>query len=253
MIVAAIQMKEAKPPGIAILNCSICYDTQVDSLLYRYGHMCTCFKCALECPICEAPIVDVVTCESNVLMRVGEGWPAEAGELRDREMVLKTQISTLVDKNKEMSQAETEAEEEGRTVTEAHIQHNVSSWTGIPVEKVSTEESNRLLKVEETLHTRIIGQDEAVKAIRRAIPSLFGEPRVNYTLNHIFSGCNRFLLRLPDQVLSLTGAFMHAVDVRREGGWIRELTSLVQKQFKFTESSVELYAESQQQGLCAIT
>ncbi|KAI7727618.1 hypothetical protein M8C21_021189, partial [Ambrosia artemisiifolia] len=71
--------------------------------------------------------------------------------------------------NKEMSKAETEAGEEGPTVTEADIQHIVSSWTGIPVEKVSTDESDRLLKMEETLHTRIIGQDEAVKAISRAI------------------------------------------------------------------------------------
>ncbi|PWA67393.1 CLPC-like protein [Artemisia annua] len=93
----------------------------------------------------------------------------QAGELRDREMDLKTQISALVDKNKEMSKAETEAGEEGPTVTEADIQHIVSSWTGIPVEKVSTDESDRLLKMEETLHTRIVGQDEAVKAISRAI------------------------------------------------------------------------------------
>ncbi|KAL0429665.1 UNVERIFIED_CONTAM: ATP-dependent Clp protease ATP-binding subunit ClpACD4B, chloroplastic [Sesamum radiatum] len=47
--------------------------------------------------------------------------------------------------------------------------HIVSSWTGIPVEKVSTDESDRLLKMEETLHRRVIGQDEAVKAISRAI------------------------------------------------------------------------------------
>ncbi|KAG5568625.1 hypothetical protein H5410_064355 [Solanum commersonii] len=57
----------------------------------------------------------------------------------------------------------------GPLVTEADIQHIVSSWTGIPVEKVSTDESDRLLKMEETLHTRVIGQDEAVKAISRAI------------------------------------------------------------------------------------
>ncbi|KAL8201560.1 hypothetical protein R6Q57_010707 [Mikania cordata] len=63
----AIQRKERKPSGNVKHNCSICYDTQVDSLLYRCGHMCTCFKCALElqrtseqCPVCEAPIVDVV-------------------------------------------------------------------------------------------------------------------------------------------------------------------------------------------------
>lgn len=48
-------------------NCCICYEGQVDSLLYRCGHMCTCFRCAHEllwgtgkCPICETPIIDVV-------------------------------------------------------------------------------------------------------------------------------------------------------------------------------------------------
>ncbi|XP_064968076.1 chaperone protein ClpC1, chloroplastic [Musa acuminata AAA Group] len=93
----------------------------------------------------------------------------KAGELRDREMELKAQISALIDKGKEMSQAESEAGDSGPTVTEADIQHIVSSWTGIPVEKVSSDESDRLLKMEETLHKRVIGQDEAVKAISRAI------------------------------------------------------------------------------------
>ncbi|KHN31263.1 Chaperone protein ClpC, chloroplastic [Glycine soja] len=93
----------------------------------------------------------------------------KAGELRDREMDLKAQISTLVEKGKEMSKAESEAGDASPVVTEADIQHIVSSWTGIPVEKVSTDESDRLLKMEETLHKRVIGQDEAVKAISRAI------------------------------------------------------------------------------------
>ncbi|KVH98191.1 AAA+ ATPase domain-containing protein [Cynara cardunculus var. scolymus] len=108
-----------------------------------------------------------ITKEKNEAVR-GQDFE-KAGELRDREMDLKTQISALVDKNKEMSKAETEAGEEGPTVTEVDIQHIVSSWTGIPVEKVSTDESDRLLKMEETLHTRVVGQDEAVKAISRAI------------------------------------------------------------------------------------
>ncbi|CAN0906104.1 Chaperone protein ClpC, chloroplastic [Linum grandiflorum] len=93
----------------------------------------------------------------------------KAGELRDREMDLRAQITAIVEKGKEMSKAETEAGEEGPTVTEADIQHIVSAWTGIPVDKVSSDESDRLLKMEETLHSRVIGQDEAVEAISRAI------------------------------------------------------------------------------------
>jgi ATP-dependent Clp protease ATP-binding subunit ClpC len=45
----------------------------------------------------------------------------------------------------------------------------VSSWTGIPVQRLKTEESERLLKLEEELHQRVVGQDEAVQAVARAI------------------------------------------------------------------------------------
>ncbi|KAG4983784.1 hypothetical protein JHK87_028533 [Glycine soja] len=93
----------------------------------------------------------------------------KAGELRDREMDLKAHVSALIAKGKEMSKAESEAGDEGPMVTEVDIQHIVCSWTGVPLEKVSTDESDRLLKMEETLHKRVIGQDEAVKAISRAI------------------------------------------------------------------------------------
>ncbi|CAK7336813.1 unnamed protein product [Dovyalis caffra] len=93
----------------------------------------------------------------------------KAGELRDREMDLRAQIAAIVEKGKEMSKAETEAGDVGPIVNESDIQHIVSAWTGIPVEKVSTDESDRLLKMEDTLHKRVIGQDEAVKAISRAI------------------------------------------------------------------------------------
>ncbi|KAJ4850161.1 ATP-dependent Clp protease ATP-binding subunit ClpA cd4b, chloroplastic [Turnera subulata] len=93
----------------------------------------------------------------------------KAGELRDREMDLRAQINAIIDKGKELSKAETETADVGPLVTESDIQHIVSSWTGIPVEKVSSDESDRLLKMEETLHKRVIGQDEAVEAISRAI------------------------------------------------------------------------------------
>ncbi|CAM8915985.1 unnamed protein product [Rhodiola kirilowii] len=108
-----------------------------------------------------------ITKEKNEAVR-GQDFE-KAGELRDREMDLKAQITALIDKGKEMSKAETEAGDVGPIVTEVDIQHIVSSWTGIPVDKVSTDESERLLKMEDTLHKRIIGQDEAVKAISRAI------------------------------------------------------------------------------------
>lgn len=54
-------------------------------------------------------------------------------------------------------------------VTKEDICRVVSSWTGVPVHDVSTDETNKLLKMEESLHRRIIGQDEAVSAVSRAI------------------------------------------------------------------------------------
>jgi ATP-dependent Clp protease ATP-binding subunit ClpC len=56
-----------------------------------------------------------------------------------------------------------------REVTESDIAEIVSSWTGVPVKKLAQEESERLLKMEEILHERVIGQDEAVTAVSRAI------------------------------------------------------------------------------------
>ena len=54
-------------------------------------------------------------------------------------------------------------------VDEEEIADVVTGWTGIPVKKLQSEESGRLMNMEETLHNRIIGQDEAVKSISRAI------------------------------------------------------------------------------------
>merc|ERR1712187_1022001 len=66
----------------------------------------------------------------------------------------------------------------------------VSCWTGIPVEKVSSEETERLVKMEEILHGRVIGQEEAIvatsRAIRRARVGLKNPNRP--TASFIFSG-----------------------------------------------------------------
>ena len=54
-------------------------------------------------------------------------------------------------------------------VTPQDIANIVSTWTGIPVVQLTEEESERLLKLEEVLHQRIVGQDEAVTAVAKAI------------------------------------------------------------------------------------
>ncbi len=55
------------------------------------------------------------------------------------------------------------------SVTEKEIAEIVSSWTGVPVAQLTEEESARLLKMEDELHSRIVGQDEAVTAVSKAI------------------------------------------------------------------------------------
>eukprot|EP00245_Coleochaete_scutata_P014624 TRINITY_DN629_c1_g2_i1.p1 TRINITY_DN629_c1_g2~~TRINITY_DN629_c1_g2_i1.p1 ORF type:complete len:950 (+),score=219.05 TRINITY_DN629_c1_g2_i1:149-2998(+) len=94
----------------------------------------------------------------------------KAGEIRDREMELRSQIAGIISKAKEMNAAEMESgSDAGPIVDESNIAQIVSMWTGIPVEKVSADESDRLMKMEDTLHQRLVGQEEAVKAISRAI------------------------------------------------------------------------------------
>ena len=89
-----------------------------------------------------------------------------AAELRDRELNLNQDLDNL----KEEWQ---EDRARGRsTVTEEDIAEVVSMWTGIPVTRLAAEETERLISMEEDLHKRIIGQDEAIvnisKAVRRA-------------------------------------------------------------------------------------
>jgi ATP-dependent Clp protease ATP-binding subunit ClpC len=111
----------------------------------------------------------------------------KAGELRDKEVELRDQIrSILQNRNEEKPAAESSeasadspvavaeapaaaVSESGPMVTEEDIAQIVASWTGVPVQKLTESESAKLLNMEETLHQRLIGQDEAVKAVSRAI------------------------------------------------------------------------------------
>ena len=88
-----------------------------------------------------------------------------AGELRDREMEIRQQIRAIAAAKKAEDSSRTELPE----VTEEDVAQVVSAWTGVPVAKLTESESEKLLHMEETLHQRIVGQDEAVRAISRAI------------------------------------------------------------------------------------
>lgn len=89
----------------------------------------------------------------------------KAGELRDREMEIKSEIKAIA-QNKKSSD---DNKDDSPKVTEEDIAHIVASWTGVPVSKLTESESEKLLHMEDTLHQRLIGQDEAVRAISRAI------------------------------------------------------------------------------------
>ena len=62
-----------------------------------------------------------------------------------------------------------EAEKTRAVVTREHVAAVLSNWTGIPVTRLSESERSRLLSLEDTLHERIVGQDEAVRAVARAV------------------------------------------------------------------------------------
>ncbi|NPV74167.1 MAG: ATP-dependent Clp protease ATP-binding subunit [Pelotomaculum sp.] len=87
----------------------------------------------------------------------------KAAELRDQEQKVRAELESLRESWKQR-QGGTEL-----VVDEEDIAHIVSSWTGIPVKKLAEEESERLLKMEEVLHQRVVGQDEAIRAVSRAI------------------------------------------------------------------------------------
>ncbi len=116
----------------------------------------------------------------------------QAGELREKEVELRDKIRNLLqnirqkpasnenpetnnisEKNAEDSNQGISQDDELKVsqpiVNEEDIAHIVASWTGVPVQKLTESESVKLLNMEETLHQRLIGQDEAVKAVSKAI------------------------------------------------------------------------------------
>ena len=86
----------------------------------------------------------------------------KAAQLRDIEKNYQEQMEIERDKWKKSNQCH-------RPVTEEDIAAVVAGWTGIPVTRLTEDEGQRLLHMEDTLHKRVVGQDEAVKAVARAI------------------------------------------------------------------------------------
>jgi ATP-dependent Clp protease ATP-binding subunit ClpC len=86
-----------------------------------------------------------------------------AAELRDRESKLRDKIEKLE------SGWQTQQGNEQPVVGGEDIAHVVSMWTGIPVMRIAEEESARLLKMEESIRQRVIGQEEAITVVSRAV------------------------------------------------------------------------------------
>ena len=87
----------------------------------------------------------------------------KASDLRDKEADLKEKIREMVNEYRE------EHDANKPTVTPEQVAEVVSTMTGIPTAKITEGESQRLMKLEDTLHARVIGQDQAVVAISKAI------------------------------------------------------------------------------------
>lgn len=87
----------------------------------------------------------------------------KAASMRDKEQKLREELERTKNEWQE-KQGQTDSE-----VTTEDIASVVANWTGIPVVKLKEEETERLLKMEEILHKRVIGQEDAVKSISRAV------------------------------------------------------------------------------------
>ena len=87
----------------------------------------------------------------------------KAARLRDREKELKNQLEEVKNDWKKQNNGSS------NIVNEPEIARVVSRWTNIPVQKLTEKESERLLKLEDILHERVIGQEEAVKSVARSV------------------------------------------------------------------------------------
>ena len=86
-----------------------------------------------------------------------------AARLRDRKKALQNEME------ERRAAWEQKLNSKMETVGEEEVAHIVSIWTGVPVSKLTQDEAQRLIHLEDTLHRRVVGQEEAVKAVARAV------------------------------------------------------------------------------------
>ncbi|MEK6727672.1 MAG: ATP-dependent Clp protease ATP-binding subunit [Candidatus Omnitrophota bacterium] len=87
----------------------------------------------------------------------------KAASLRDQERIARQELEQL---NKEWSQAKDKMRPE---VTEEEIAKIVAQWTGVPIFRLEEKESEKLMKIEDELHKRVVGQNEPIEAIAHAV------------------------------------------------------------------------------------
>ncbi|MBR6755915.1 MAG: AAA family ATPase, partial [Peptococcaceae bacterium] len=87
----------------------------------------------------------------------------KAAEYRDQEQKKRHELQMVIDTWKNQASTQT------KIVGEEDVANVVANWTGVPVTKLKETDSQRLLHLEDILHERVIGQDEAVKAVAKAV------------------------------------------------------------------------------------
>ena len=106
---------------------------------------------------------EIARADAAVADAIQKGDLQEAGEWKRR-------LEELLEKqDRAVRKQERQKEKDSRTVTEEDIAQVVSVWTKVPLSKLTEKEGERLLKLESILHKRVIGQEEAVSAVARAM------------------------------------------------------------------------------------
>jgi len=106
-------------------------------------------------------LTELRTVQQNKDLAVSERRYDEATMLRERESALEEQLQKM--------RTGWEAEEDGPRVMPEDIAEVVAMWTGVPVTRIAGEESERLLQMEAALHRHVVGQDEAIDAVSKAV------------------------------------------------------------------------------------